>query len=93
MKNTQKYFLVTQNKIFLFCFSNFNAMEVAMLILSRRKGERIKIGKIITLTVLDVTNFQVRLGFEAPLEIPINREEVVLKITRPTLCNKEVEYE
>ncbi|MFB7817550.1 carbon storage regulator CsrA [Paenibacillus chitinolyticus] len=47
-----------------------------MLILSRLKGEKIMIGQDIVLTVLDVAGDQVRIGIEAPKDIPIHREEI-----------------
>ncbi|SEG61832.1 carbon storage regulator CsrA [Paenibacillus sp. UNC499MF] len=47
-----------------------------MLILSRLKGEKIIIGQDIVLTVLDVAGDQVRIGIEAPKDVPIHREEV-----------------
>ena len=48
-----------------------------MLILSRKNGERIVIDGRITITVLKTRNQQVRLGIEAPPEIPVWRTEVV----------------
>jgi carbon storage regulator len=48
-----------------------------MLVLSRRVGERIVIDDQITVAVLEVRGNQIRLGIEAPKEIPIRREEVV----------------
>jgi carbon storage regulator len=43
-----------------------------MLVLSRKPGERIVIDDRITVTVLEVRGNQIRLGIEAPKEIPIN---------------------
>lgn len=47
-----------------------------MLILSRRAGESIVIADNIVVTVLSVTNGQVRLGIEAPAGVIVDREEV-----------------
>ena len=47
-----------------------------MLVLSRRNGERVRIGEFIEVTVLECRNGRVRLGFSAPPEIPVHREEV-----------------
>lgn len=47
-----------------------------MLLLSRRVGERITIGDGIVLTMLEVNARQVRLGIEAPVSVPILREEL-----------------
>jgi carbon storage regulator len=47
-----------------------------MLVLSRKRGERIVIGEHVTVTVLDVRGDRVKLGFAAPAEMPIHREEI-----------------
>ena len=50
-----------------------------MLVLTRCEGDSVFIGKDIVVTVLSITNNQVRIGIEAPKEINIVREEVLLK--------------
>jgi len=47
-----------------------------MLVLSRKVGERILIGDKITVTVVRVAQGIVRIGVEAPKELPIVREEI-----------------
>ena len=47
-----------------------------MLVLSRRNGERIQVSSAITITVIDAKENKVRLGFSAPPEVQIYREEV-----------------
>ena len=47
-----------------------------MLVLSRKKNEKITIGDNIIITVVDIRGGKVRLGFDAPREIPVHREEV-----------------
>jgi carbon storage regulator len=47
-----------------------------MLVLSRKVGERVVIGDRIVVTVLEVKGRQVRLGFEAPPNVPIWRGEL-----------------
>jgi carbon storage regulator len=47
-----------------------------MLILTRRVGETVMIGTDVTVTVVGVNGQQVRLGINAPKEVPVHREEV-----------------
>lgn len=47
-----------------------------MLVLSRKKHESIIINDNITVTVVEIRGDKVRLGIEAPKEIPIHREEI-----------------
>jgi carbon storage regulator len=47
-----------------------------MLILTRRVGETLMIGADVTVTVVGVNGQQVRLGINAPREVPVHREEV-----------------
>lgn len=47
-----------------------------MLVLSRKKNERIVIGQNIVVQVIRVTGGAVRLGIEAPLEVSIRRDEL-----------------
>jgi carbon storage regulator len=53
----------------------------AMLVLSRRKGERIFIGRNIVVEVVECSRgSHVRLGISAPQEVPIHREEVAARL-------------
>ncbi|MDD3896395.1 MAG: carbon storage regulator CsrA [Candidatus Peribacteraceae bacterium] len=47
-----------------------------MLILSRRRNESVVIGQDIVLTVLNIRGDKVRLGIQAPPEVPVHRFEV-----------------
>ena len=51
-----------------------------MLILSRRAGESVTIGNDIKVKVVSVSGNQVRLGIEAPREVRVLREEIILAI-------------
>lgn len=51
-----------------------------MLVLSRKRGERIVIGPDIELTVVEARRDRVRLGFTAPSNVPIHREEVYRRL-------------
>jgi carbon storage regulator len=48
----------------------------AMLVLSRKKGESIVISDDVVITVIDIRGDKVRIGVEAPLEVPVHRREV-----------------
>jgi carbon storage regulator len=48
-----------------------------MLVLSRKRDERIVIGNNIVVTVIEVRGDKVRLGIEAPSEVPVHRQEVI----------------
>ena len=47
-----------------------------MLVLSRKKNEKIIIDDHITITVVEIRGDKVRLGIQAPKEIPIHRSEI-----------------
>ena len=48
-----------------------------MLILTRRVGETLKIGDDIEVTVLGLRGGQVRMGINAPKDVPVHREEIL----------------
>jgi carbon storage regulator len=51
-----------------------------MLVLTRKPGQSIIIGEDIVVTILEVRGDQVRLGIQAPRELPVHREEVYASI-------------
>ena len=58
-----------------------------MLILTRRMGERLRIGDDVSVTVMGIYGHQVRIGIEARRSIAVHREEIFNRIveenTRP----------
>ena len=50
-----------------------------MLVLSRKEGEEVVIGDNIRLTVVAIRGNRVRLGFTAPPDVAIRREELCPK--------------
>ena len=56
-----------------------------MLVLSRQRDESIMIGDNIVITVVDIRGDKVRLGINAPTEIPVHRQEVYEAIPRENL--------
>ena len=53
-----------------------------MLVLSRQRDESIMIGDKVVITIVDIRGDKVRLGIEAPEEIPVHRQEVYEAIKR-----------
>ena len=53
-----------------------------MLVLSRKKNESIVINDDITVVVVEIRGDKVRLGVEAPKEVPVHRREVYDAIKR-----------
>jgi carbon storage regulator len=54
---------------------------MVMLVLSRKKGERVVIGQDVYVKIIEIRGDRVKLGFEGPSEIPIHREEIAFRIT------------
>ncbi|MFN9626301.1 MAG: carbon storage regulator CsrA [Planctomycetota bacterium] len=58
-----------------------------MLVLSRKKNESIVINNEITIVVVEIRGDKVRLGVEAPKEVPVHRREVYDAITNAVDAN------
>ena len=59
-----------------------------MLVLSRQRDESIIIGDNIVITIVDIRGDKVRLGIEAPKEVPVHRQEVYEAIQRERAQNE-----
>ena len=53
-----------------------------MLILTRRVGEKLIIGDDVKVTILGVKGNQIRIGIDAPKDMPVHREEIYQRIQR-----------
>lgn len=60
-----------------------------MLVLSRKKNESIVINNDITIVVVEIRGDKVRLGVEAPKEVPVHRREVYEAIQRANLAGSD----
>src|SRR4051794_39460087 len=63
------------------CLNRFHSVfndirETPMLVLSRKLGEKIVIGDNIVITVVKIDRNQIRIGIEAPHDVPVYREEI-----------------
>jgi carbon storage regulator len=56
-----------------------------MLVLTRKRNESIMIGDDIEVSVLSVAGEKVRIGIEAPRDIPVFRKEIYLEIQQQRL--------
>lgn len=64
-----------------------------MLVLSRKKNESIVINNDITIVVVEIRGDKVRLGVEAPKEVPVHRREVYDAIRRNARAESEAPAE
>lgn len=64
-----------------------------MLVLSRKKDESIVINNDITIVVVEIRGDKVRLGVEAPKEVPVHRHEVYAAIARGESVAESVQVE
>ena len=53
-----------------------------MLVLTRKQGERIRIGRDVWVEVVRIEEDKVRIGIAAPRQVPVDREEVARRIER-----------
>ena len=62
-----------------------------MLVLSRQRDESIIIGDNIVVTIVDIRGDKVRLGINAPTEIPVHRQEVYEAIQRENVRSAKLD--
>lgn len=60
-----------------------------MLVLSRKENQSLIIGDDIKVTVLKVEGANIRIGIEAPKDIPVHRQEVYERIREEKLATTE----
>jgi carbon storage regulator len=62
-----------------------------MLVLQRKKNESIVINDDVTIVVVEIRGDKVRLGIEAPKEVPVHRKEVYDAIQRKAAAEAPVD--
>lgn len=62
-----------------------------MLVLSRQRDESIIIGDDIVVTIVDIRGDKVRLGINAPNEVPVHRREIHEAIQRENKRSEQAE--
>jgi carbon storage regulator len=62
-----------------------------MLVLSRQKNESIRINHDITVVVVEIRGDKVRLGIEAPKEVPVHRSEIYDRVYRDPIVEKIID--
>lgn len=60
-----------------------------MLVLSRHRDEQIMLGDDIVLTVVEIRGDKVRLGIDAPKDLPVHRREVYEAIKRGAIAGRQ----
>ncbi len=62
-----------------------------MLILARKVGESVVIGDNIEITVVELRGDVVRLGINAPVDVPVYRKEIYDQIVKENLVSSDVD--
>ncbi len=62
-----------------------------MLALTRKKGESLVINNNIEITVLEIRGDQIKIGINAPKNVPVYRKEVYLQIQKENQASSDLE--
>jgi carbon storage regulator len=62
-----------------------------VLVLSRKTGESVMIGDDIEITLVSTEGSKVRIGIQAPPEVPVHRKEIYLEILASAQDPRELE--
>ena len=62
-----------------------------MLVLSRKKGESLKISDNITITIVDIRGDKIQIGIEAPREVAVHRSEIAKLIENKLKAESNLE--
>ena len=60
-----------------------------MLALTRKKGEALVINNNVEITILEIRGDQIKIGVNAPKEVPVYRKEVYLQIQKENKASVE----
>jgi carbon storage regulator len=63
--------------------------KISMLVLTRKSNQSIMIGDDIEVSVLAIMGEKVRIGIQAPREVPVFRKEVYLEIQQEEAAGRE----
>jgi carbon storage regulator len=58
-----------------------------MLVLTRKRSQSIMIGDEVEISILSITGDKVKIGIEAPRDIPIFRKEIYVEMERQDLTS------
>ena len=60
-----------------------------MLVLSRKLGQSFHVGEEVRVTIVKIDRNAVRIGIDAPDDIPVQREEIAFELPRTRPCDAD----